>query len=141
MNLRINLLLFILGFSKLLIAQKVEFPIVSIIEGDSVIIFTTEQGRKLVNINEQKNECFENLDISKKELKQEKVITESQKVQIKNLEQVVLDKDTIIESNKSLNAICEDEKKLLEKEVRKQKIAKWLSIGGIVVVGVLGIVF
>jgi hypothetical protein len=141
MNLRISLLLFILGFSKLLIAQKVEFPIVSIIEGDSVIIFTTEQGRKLVNINEQKNECFENLDISKKELKQEKVITESQKVQIKNLEQVVLDKDTIIESNKSLNAICEDEKKLLEKEVRKQKIAKWLSIGGIVVVGVLGIVF
>jgi len=141
MNLRISLLLFILGFSKLLIAQKVEFPIVSIIEGDSVIIFTTEQGRKLVNINEQKNECFENLDISKKELKQEKVITESQKVQIKNLEQVVLDKDTIIESNKSLNAICENEKKLLEKEVRKQKIAKWLSIGGIVVVGVLGIVF
>ena len=141
MNLRISLLLFILSFSKLLFSQKVEFPIVSIIDGDSVIIFTTEQGRKLVNINEQKNECFENLDISKKELKQEKVITESQKVQIKNLEQVVSDKDVIIESNKSLNAICEDEKKLLEKEVRKQKIAKWLSIGGIVVVGVLGIVF
>lgn len=141
MNLRISLLLLILSFSKLLFSQKVEFPIVSIIDGDSVIIFTTEQGRKLVNINEQKNECFENLDISKKELKQEKVITESQKVQIKNLEQVVSDKDVIIESNKSLNAICEDEKKLLEKEVRKQKIAKWLSIGGIVVVGVLGIVF
>ena len=79
MNLRISLLLFILSFSKLLFSQKVEFPIVSIIDGDSVIIFTTEQGRKLVNINEQKNECFENLDISKKELKQEKVITESQK--------------------------------------------------------------
>ena len=141
MNLRISLLLFILSFSKLLFSQNVEFPIVCIIDGDSVIIFTTEQGRKLVNINEQKNECFENLDISKKELKQEKVITESQKVQIKNLEQVVSDKDVIIESNKSLNAICEDEKKLLEKEVRKQKIAKWLSIGGIVVVGVLGIVF
>jgi hypothetical protein len=141
MNLRISLLLLFLVVSKSLFSQKIEFPIVSYIDGDSVIIFTTEQGRKLVNINEQKKECSENLYISVQELKQQKVIAESQKIQLENLQKVISDKDTIIESNKSLNAICEDEKKILKKEVRKQKIAKWVSVGGIVVVGILGIVF
>jgi len=122
-------------------AQKIEYPIVSVLDGDSVIIFTTEQGRKLVKINELKNECLENESVLKQENGKQKTIITSQKTQLDNLNTVVADKDTIIENTNNLKKICEDENAQLKKDVRKQKIAKWLSVGGIVVVGILGIVF
>jgi hypothetical protein len=141
MSLKINLIATFLMLSFASFSQKIEFPIVSMIDGDSVIIFTTTQGRKLVLINEQKNECLENLDNQSKEIKLKETVISSQEKTIKSLTEVVAQKEGIVNDVQALNNICEEEKKTLKKEVRKQKIAKWCSIGGIVVVGVLGIVF
>ena len=141
MSSKIKFLLFTLLVSNSVFSQKIEYPIVSMIDGDSVVIFKTEQARKLVLINEQKKECFENLDVLKKEIIQKDVIIDSKTKEVNNLNQIVVEKDGVIANTNQLNESCKLEKKQLEKDVKKQKIGKWLSIGGIVIVGILGIIF
>lgn len=141
MSSKIKFLLFTLLVSNSVLSQKIEYPIVSMIDGDSVVIFKTEQARKLVLINEQKKECFENLDVLKKEIIQKDVIIDSKTKEVNNLNQIVVEKDGVIANTNQLNESCKSEKKQLEKDVKKQKIGKWLSIGGIVIVGILGIIF
>ena len=142
MNLKINLIvlfsiLFQFAFSQL----KNEYPIVSIIENDSVVIFSLKQSKKLIEINEQKKECFELKSILDNEIIQKDTIIYAQRKKIENLNSIVEEKQSIIKTKDELIQICEEEKGNLRKEIRKQKIVKWLSISGIIVVSVLGIIY
>jgi|688.fasta_scaffold23369_9 hypothetical protein len=142
MNLKINLIvlfsvLFQFAFSQL----KNEYPIVSVIENDSVVIFSLKQSKKLIEINEQKKECFELKSILNNEIIQKDTIIYAQRKKIENLNSIVDEKQSIIKTKDELIQICEDEKGNLRKEIRKQKIGKWLSISGIIIVSVLGIIY
>ena len=142
MNLKINLIvlfsvLFQFAFSQL----KNEYPIVSVIENDSVVIFSLKQSKKLIEINEQKKECFELKYILNNEIIQKDTIIYAQRKKIENLNSIVDEKQSIIKTKDELIQICEDEKGNLRKEIRKQKIGKWLSISGIIIVSVLGIIY
>lgn len=142
MNLKINLIvlfsiLFQFAFSQL----KNEYPIVSVIENDSVVIFSLKQSKKLIEINEQKKECFELKSILDNEIIQKDTIIYAQRKKIENLNSIVEEKQSIIKTKDELIQICEDEKGNLRKEIRKQKIGKWLSISGIIIVSVLGIIY
>ena len=142
MNLKINLIvlfsiLFQFAFSQL----KNEYPIVSVIENDSVVIFSLKQSKKLIEINEQKKECFELKSILDNEIIQKDTIIYAQRKKIENLNSIVEEKQSIIKTKDELIQICEEEKGNLRKEIRKQKIGKWLSISGIIVVSVLGIIY
>ena len=60
MNLKINLIVLFSVFFQVAFSQlKNEYPIVSVIENDSVVIFSLKQSKKLIEINEQKKECYE----------------------------------------------------------------------------------
>ena len=142
MNLKINLIvlfsiLFQFAFSQL----KNEYPIVSVIENDSVVIFSLKQSKKLIEINEQKKECFELKSILDNEIIQKDTIIYAQRKKIENLNSIAEEKQSIIKTKDELIQICEDEKGNLRKEIRKQKIGKWLSISGIIIVSVLGIMY
>lgn len=142
MNLKINLIvlfsiLFQFAFSQL----KNEYPIVSVIENDSVVIFSLKQSKKLIEINEQKKECFELKSILDNEIIQKDTIIYAQRKKIENLNSIVEEKQSIIKTKDELIQICEEEKGNLRKEIRKQKIGKWLSISGIIIVSVLGIIY
>ena len=142
MNLKINLIvlfsiLFQFAFSQL----KNEYPIVSVIENDSVVIFSLKQSKKLIEINEQKKECFELKSILDNEIIQKDTIIYAQRKKIENLNSIVDEKQSIIKTKDELIQICEEEKGNLRKEIRKQKIGKWLSISGVIIVSVLGIIY
>ena len=125
MNLKINLIvlfsiLFQFAFSQL----KNEYPIVSVIENDSVVIFSLKQSKKLIEINEQKKECFELKSILDNEIIQKDTIIYAQRKKIENLNSIAEEKQSIIKTKDELIQICEDEKGNLRKEIRKQKIGK-----------------
>lgn len=121
--------------------QKNQYPIISKIDADSVIIFTVEQGKELVKINEQRKEALELNEILKKQLIQKDTIITSQSQKIENYKKIVKEKDNIINQKDELIKLSDEEKKNLKKEVNKQKTGKWFAIIGCVVIGVLGVVF
>ena len=141
MSLKSNLLGLLLLLCNILFSQGNEYPIVTKIEKDSVIIFTIQQGRELVKINEQRKECLEINDILNKEMIQKDTIIYSQSKKIQNYEAIMSEKDKIIIVKDEQVQICEQEKTMLKKELRKQKVGKWIAIAGGVAIGVLGIVF
>ena len=142
MSLRIRLIaLFIIMFGFSFSQVKNEYPFLSVIDNDTVVIFDMKQAKDLIGINEQKKECLEINSVLNGEIVQKDTIIYSQTKKIQNLNAIIDDNKSIIKTKDNLIQICEDEKENLKKDVRKQKVGKWLSIVGIVTVGVLGIVF
>ena len=121
--------------------QENKYPVVTVIESDTVIIFDVYQGKKLIKINEQKKECEEVKSIYEQQILEKDTIINNQKFQISNLQEIVTQKDVVISSNKNILQLCEDEKKILKKEIRKQKIIRWVAIGSGVILTVLALVF
>ena len=142
MSLRIRLIaLFIIMFGFSFSQVKNEYPFLSVIDNDTVVIFDMKQAKDLIGINEQTKECLEINSVLNGEIVQKDTIIYSQTKKIQNLNAIIDDNKSIIKTKDNLIQICEDEKENLKKDVRKQKVGKWLSIVGIVTVGVLGIVF
>lgn len=141
MSLKSSLLIFCVMIITCSFSQENTYPVVSKIENDSVIIFTLKQGKELIVINEERKECKEINDVLNKEIVQKDTIIYSQQKKIDNYEQIIVEKDNIIARKEELNGICEQEKSMLKKEVRKHKVGKWFALAGCVAIGVLGIVF
>jgi hypothetical protein len=119
-------LLFFVQFANSQIKQK--YPYVMVLEKDTIVCFTTEQSKQMAVWNEQRKECVE---LRKNDNQK---ITELEKISIKkdtiisNLEkEIVLHKKTISDKETLIN-VCEDEKKALKKDIRKQRRGKWIAI-------------
>lgn len=141
MNLKSKLAVTFLIICNCILGQANEYPIISKIDKDSVIIFTIKQGRELVKINEEKKECLELNDILNQEIIQKDTIIYAQSKKIENYKGIVSEKDVIIANKEELTKICEQEKTMLKKEIRKQKVGKWIAIASGVAIGILVIVF
>lgn len=105
-----------------------KYPSVQIIESDTVIIFNLEQGRKLAIINESKKHLEKLNDIQLKQLNEKDSIIINQNAIILHGDKIKMAyNDIIIEKNK-LEQLCQDEKKILTQEIKKQKRYKWTAI-------------
>ena len=112
---------------------KTKYPSVMVVSNDTLVCFTTEQSKQLAVWNEQRKECVELRKNDNQKIVELQNIINQQIGLISNLEKEtgllkanLKDKDSLIE-------VCEDEKKSLKKEVRKQKVGKWIAIiGGVV---------
>lgn len=112
---------------------KTKYPSVMVVSNDTLVCFTTEQSKQLAVWNEQRKECVELRKNDNQKIVELQNIINQQIGLISNLEKEtgllkanLKDKDALIE-------VCEDEKKSLKKEVRKQKVGKWIAIiGGVV---------
>ena len=132
----ITLLLFVLSN---FIAYGQTYPLLSVYEGDTVLIFSIEQGRYLTKSNEERK-YFENLV---RECEQEVIvhreITKNKDSIITNLSLVKDDLIIIIRTKGELLEICEIEKDVLVKEVKKQKRHKIIAIIGGSILTLLGL--
>lgn len=129
----IILLIFILNVAY----SQNKYPIVTIIKNDTLICFTIKQSRQMTIWNEERKECAELQKVDREKIIELEGISKKQLGIISNLEsEINQHKGTIIDKDKLLK-LCEDEKKFLKKEVRKQKTGKVLSIVGGVVLSIL----
>jgi hypothetical protein len=129
----IILLIFILNVAY----SQNKYPIATIINNDTLICFTIKQSRQMTIWNEERKECAELQKVDREKIIELEGISKKQLGIISNLEsEINQHKGTIIDKDKLLK-LCEDEKKFLKKEVRKQKTGKVLSIVGGVVLSIL----
>jgi hypothetical protein len=114
-----------------------KYPIVTIIKNDTLICFTIEQSRQITIWNEERKECAELQKVDREKVIELEGINKKQLVIISNLETEINQHKATITDKNNLLKLCDEEKKSLKKEVRKQKTGKVLSIIGGVVLSVL----
>jgi hypothetical protein len=130
----ISILFIVFAFN--LIGQK--YPKSLVIDKDTLVCFKVAQAKQLAIWNEERKQCQELRIIDNNELiKKDQIIIETNSIIesknkiIESNQLIILEKDKIIDIN-------EQEKKLLKKQLRNQKIGKWIAIvSGIFLSGVM----
>ena len=114
-------------------AQTIKtYPSIIVLEKDTLVCFTTEQSKQIAVWNEQRKECVELRKNDNQKISELEKITTTQTGIISNLENEIIQHKKNLEDTDKLIGVCEDEKKSLTKEIRKQKRGKWIAIiGGI----------
>ena len=117
---------------------KAQYPSVIIVNNDTLVCFTTKQSKQMAVWNEQMKECVELRKNDANKTNELINISTTQTGIISNLEdEIILHIQTSKDKDALLN-ICEDEKKSLKKEIRKQKVGKWIAIiSGVFLSGVM----
>ena len=135
-----NYLISFLIFTIPLFCSGQQYPMQSVIGEDTVLIFSQEQASKIAEWNEERKYCIENSELLKLELQQKDTIINSLEGQINDFV-VIEDKYKVIISKKDeLQDICNDEKNILNKEIKRQKRHKWIAIISGAVVGIVAII-
>ncbi len=113
-------------------AQKIKtkYPSVIILHKDTLVCFTTEQSKQVAVWNEERKECVELSKNDSQKIKELENIVTQQKGLISNLEKEKGLLKANLQDKDALIMICEEEKKSIKKEVRKQKVGKWIAIVG-----------
>lgn len=106
------------------------YPKVIIYDRDTVIMFSIEQGKKLAEINELKKECFENNNVLNLEIIQKDIVIKQQNGKLLNFDKIVNDYNDILKAKNDLQLFCEEEKSILNEEIKKRNKHKWFAIIG-----------
>jgi hypothetical protein len=116
---------------------KTKQPSVIVLENDTLVCFSMEQSKQIAVWNEQRKECLELRKNDNQKINELENIVNQQAGLVSNLEKETVLLNANLKDKDSLIKICEDEKKSLKKEVRKQKVGKWIAIIGGVVLSTL----
>jgi aminoglycoside/choline kinase family phosphotransferase len=108
--------------------NAVKYPSVELKDADTVICFTMEQGRTMAKHNEQRKKFEAVMKIQQLELQQMDSIVASQHSMIETYKLIDGAQQVIIKEVKSQVDMCDSQRMLLEKELKKQKRYKWTAI-------------
>jgi hypothetical protein len=117
------------------------YPYVTVLDKDTVIVFSFRQGIELSLRNEDLKKYIKLNELNNKEIefKDSLLIVQNKKVQ--EHRDIINAKDKVIENKDILISLCDDEKDILKKEISRQKRHKWIALSGGVLIAMLGIVF
>ena len=130
----ISILFIVFAFN--LIGQK--YPKSLVIDNDTLVCFKVAQAKQLAVWNEERKQCQELRIIDNNELiKKEQIISETNQI-VFSQNQIIENNKLIIQEKDKIIDIHERENKLLKKQLRNQKIGKWIAIvSGIFLSGVM----
>jgi hypothetical protein len=104
-----------------------KFPKSIIIENDSCIVFTLNQSKKMIQWDIQKNYCETELDIAQAEISLKDSVIENQSNQINEFKGIESSYEEIIIENDLIRNVFNQEREILQKELKKERRRKWLS--------------
>jgi hypothetical protein len=133
----IKTLFFCLFISLNALSQRIEskYPVVSVVNTDSVIIFSIEQGKKIAIINEDRKRLQKLSAINENEISQRDSIIRMQYNQIENFDKIKRKYDVIVLEKDDMKKLNDSQSFLLNKEIKKQTRHKWIAI----ISGVVGV--
>jgi len=121
-------LISIIFLATIFFANAQKYPKTIIFENDTIICFTTAQSKQLGVWNEERKQCHELRILDAKEMiKKDGVIYEQNEI-INKQDSIIFNYRGIIVEKEKIIIINEEEKKLLKKEIRTQKVGKWIAI-------------
>jgi len=136
MNYIISLLILIMSCS----IYGQEYPKTSVIGKDTVLIFSQDQAKKIAQCNEERKYCIENEELLELLIKEKDTIIKHLSKQVEDFTIVEERYKDIIKGKDDLQEICEQEKKIIHKEVKRQKRHKWIAIVSGIALGVIAII-
>jgi predicted nucleic acid-binding Zn ribbon protein len=107
---------------------------------DTLLIFSIAQGKRLIAQNEERLKDKEIISLNVAQISQQDTIIASQDIKIKNLLLMNTNYVIIIKQKDDLISISETEKKILDKEIKRQKRQKIIAIIGGAIVSTLFII-
>ena len=136
MNYIISLLILIMSCS----VYGQEYPKTSVIAEDTVLIFSQDQAKKIAQWNEERKYCIENEELLELLIQEKDTIIKHLSKQVEDFTIVEERYKDIIKGKDDLQEICEQEKKIIHKEVKRQKRHKWVAIVSGIALGVIAII-
>lgn len=125
----LNILVFtLISFIGLSQKNQSDYPIVSVINSDTVIIFSFEQGKNLAIINENKKRLEKLNDLNQQELLQKDSVIQMQNGQLVNNDKIIQKYQFIIKEKENQNELSNSQNTLLKTELKKQIRQKWIAI-------------
>lgn len=127
---RVLNVLFLTFVSFIGLSQKtqLDYPIVSVINSDTVIIFSFEQGKNLAIINENKKRLEKLNDLNNQELLQKDSVIQMQNGQLINNDKIIQKYQFIVKEKENQNELSNSQNTLLKTELKKQIRQKWIAI-------------
>ena len=116
------------GQKKKKVKEPVEYPIVKVLDKDSVMIFTIEQSRELARRNEERLKLQSDAKITKSQMNFKDSIILKQQKEITDLMLIKFDYDQVVKEMARQQKICSDEKVVLNNAIDKQRRHKNISI-------------
>jgi hypothetical protein len=107
---------------------------------DTLLIFSIAQGKRLIAQNEERLKDKELISLNMAQISQQDTIIASQDIKIKNLLLMNTNYVIIIKQKDDLISISETEKKILNKEIKRQKRQKIIAIIGGAIASILFII-
>lgn len=104
-----------------------EYPKMVVFENDSCVIFTLEQSRKMIIWDLECNECKEDRKILLEEIALKDSVIFNTKIVVDEYDEILELYNKIKAEKNTLIQLHIEEKELLEKQVKKQKIQKLIS--------------
>lgn len=120
-----------------LISYGQKYPLVKFDGKDTLLIFTIVQGKKLIAQNEERLKDKQIISLNVGQIRQQDTIIASQNTKINNLLLMNTKYVDIIKQKDDLSSICEAEKSMLDKEIKRQKRQKWIAIIGGAIASIL----
>lgn len=137
-RLLILFLLVFIGSNCVSQVKPIQYPSVQIINGDTVITFTFAQGKKLAVLNEERKRLEELNKVISTQSNKKDTIIQQQAQQLKLFVKIREDYEGIIAEKNAIQQTCNDEKAILQDEVKKKNRHKWYAIiAGVVGTGVM----
>lgn len=111
-------------------SQQLEskYPSVSVINSDTVIIFTFEQAQKLAIMNEDRKRLKQLNYINEKEIAHRDSIIKMQYNELVNYDKIKRKYDAIVIEKQDIKNLYDSQTGLLNKEIKKQVRQKWVAI-------------
>jgi hypothetical protein len=127
---RLKHLFFVVFITSNALCQQnvIKYPLVQVIDNDTLITFKVDQAKKLAVFNEERKKLITvNGILEKQSILKDSVIQQQKEVittyiNVEKAQQVIID-----EKNKQLE-LTNSENKLLHKEIKKQKRYKWTAV-------------
>ena len=120
-----------------LISYGQKYPLVKFDGKDTLLIFTIVQGKQLIAQNEERLKDKQIISLNVGQIRQQDTIIASQNTKINNLLLINTNYVDIIKQKDDLSSICEAEKSMLDKEIKRQKRQKWIAIIGGAIASIL----
>ena len=125
---KLAFLMVLIGCNAFSQASEVSYPYSILVESDTAIVFSLNQSKHFISINENLKSCIQYKEVCDIQLEETKDLISAQSSTIDNFKLMLNKYELIVKQQEDINDICEQEKKYVNVETKKHKRQKIISI-------------
>ena len=127
---RLQILFFVVFLPLAALSQQkpINYPIIELKGLDTIISFQLDQGKKLAQFNEERKKLIVVTGIQEKQIAQKDSIISHQSVIIDSYKSIETAQQIIVMEKSKQIGLCDEQNKIINNELKRQKRYKWTAI-------------